>query len=148
MDKTYGVKKVVDIEDRSNRGINESQVNRITCPYKRGRSPVPMKWKYHLIYTRVTHQHWRVLRRFGFYKFILVGGVLGFGVPSFHGIFLLPQLLSRNPWSGLDADLTMVSFNASICILAGITFGASMWAYHEFHYQKLRTRQKLEGKPI
>ena len=71
-------------------------------------------------------EQWARIRERGMWRYIIVHGLLGFGLPFTIGIELL------NAFSG-DQPFTVVVF-ALRAIIGGLVFGFIMWRWNERRY--------------
>jgi hypothetical protein len=85
-------------------------------------------------------QRWAGIRQKGRPRFILVTGVLSYGVPMF---VIMTFFVNRHPERPLTAPMLAVS--AVIWALGGAAFGWVMWKITEGRYQKFLAKQG--GKP-
>lgn len=81
-------------------------------------------------------QRWEVTRRKGKLNFILIRGVLAYGLPMF---LLMTLFANRDPEKPLAPVLIIIS--AAVWAVGGAVFGWAMWALTERRYKKyLATR--------
>ena len=81
-------------------------------------------------------QRWEETRKRGKWNFILVNGVLAWGVPMFA---IMTFFVNKRP----DKPLTlgMLAVSAVIWACGGFCFGLAMWAFSERRYQKYLAAQ-------
>ncbi len=76
-------------------------------------------------------QKWETTRQKGKGRFILLHGVLGYGVPMF---FVMTFVVNRQPERALT--LSSIIISAVVWLLGGAAFGVAMWALNEGRYKK------------
>jgi hypothetical protein len=86
-------------------------------------------------------QRWEKVRRGGKWRFVLINGVVSWGVPMF---VVMTFVVNRSP----DRPLTpgLVGISAALWAFGGFSFGLVMWTISERRYQKhLATRATADG---
>lgn len=82
-------------------------------------------------------QRWQKTRAKGKGQFILVRGLLAWGLP----MFLIMTFMVNKPVSG-NMSPGVIALNALLWAIAGLAFGYFTWAFSERAYQKeLRSRE-------
>lgn len=76
-------------------------------------------------------QKWEVTRQKGKTRFVLVAGVLSWGVPMFA---VMTFVVNRRPERPLTPLMILIS--AVVWLLGGACFGLAMWAITERRYRK------------
>lgn len=79
---------------------------------------------------------WHATRQKGMRRFILVTGVISWGIPMFVVMTFVPLIRSENVLSLID-----LFTSAIVWLLAGAFFGGTMWFIMEKRYQKHLTTQ-------
>lgn len=75
---------------------------------------------------------WSKSRRKGKLKFILINGVLAWGMPMF---FLMTFMLN-DAFDESGLIMSHVRINAVIWTITGLFFGISVWFFSEYKYKK------------
>ena len=80
---------------------------------------------------------WEITRQKGKPRFILLSGVLGYGLPMF---VVMTFFVNRQQ----DKPITpaMIAISAVVWAIGGASFGLIMWAITERRYQKFLAKQK------
>lgn len=79
---------------------------------------------------------WEQQRKIGLIKFVLIRGVLAWGMPMFIAMYAAPTLFSNRPFTA-----STLAFNIMLWVAAGGVFGALMWYFSEANYRKLKGRE-------
>lgn len=79
---------------------------------------------------------WEVTRQKGKGRFILLNGVVSWGIPMF---VLMTFVLNRGP--EIKRTPSMILISALIWILGGVMFGGVTWFFAERKYQKFIATQ-------
>jgi len=88
-------------------------------------------------------QRWEETRRKGKLNYILVNGLLAWGLPMF---VVMTFFVLRKKDEPLRLD--MVAISAVLWTIGGLAFGLSIWTVSEKKYQKyLRESQPKDGGP-
>lgn len=79
---------------------------------------------------------WRNIRREGAYRYILLTGILQYGLPlAVINLFVIPIAKGN----GLSDVWSMTSlFILIICLLVGALYGVILWRFNEHKYKKSR----------
>ncbi|MDZ7656004.1 MAG: hypothetical protein U0997_08660 [Sulfurimicrobium sp.] len=77
-------------------------------------------------------QKWQKMRAKGKGRFILIRGLLAWGLP----MFMIMTFVANKPASG-QMSPGMIALNAFIWAIAGLVFGYFTWAVSERAYQKV-----------
>ena len=84
-------------------------------------------------------QRWETTRQKGKLNFILINGVVCWGLPMFA---VMTFALNRN--SDRNNSAGMILLSACIWALGGVCFGWTIWTISEKRYQKFLASQKSE----
>ncbi len=79
------------------------------------------------------YKAWCKVREQGIYKYILIYGVLSFGLP----MFLVMYFLINKPSSSGDALVQIL-----IWLMAGLAFGLIMWVINERRFKNMALNKK------
>jgi hypothetical protein len=85
-------------------------------------------------------RRWEVTRLKGKWRFILLTGVLSWGLPMF---VVMTFVVNQQP-SGSSPSLSMILMSATIWALGGALFGWAMWKVSERKYHRFLAAQKGE----
>jgi hypothetical protein len=75
---------------------------------------------------------WEMTRAKGLKNFVLMNGVLGWGIPL--GIFVALMHVLENGWQKFGSDLML---SIAIYAVAGVFFGLATWAIAEWRYARV-----------
>jgi hypothetical protein len=87
------------------------------------------------IYRKAHVARWTHIRRLGFWRYVLLHGVLGWGIPT----FVLMTFLVSPPARSATTGFVLVS--AGIWLIAGAWFGWMTWRSSEKKYKKFVDEQ-------
>jgi hypothetical protein len=83
---------------------------------------------------------WEKTRAKGMAHFIIVRGILGWGLPTGLLVPLIHHLFFHSYYSMREATVSIIVY-----ALAGISFGYWMWTYGENAYRSYRSQQELKS---
>jgi hypothetical protein len=78
-------------------------------------------------------KRWSAARARGMWHYVLVSGVIAWGVPMF---FLMTFVVSKSP----HLTLGLLTGSAALWATGGVAFGVSVWLVSERRYRRLAQR--------